>query len=224
MFVPHTPNSELKKNLTEMENGLGFVGKVRYCETMGPTVEDILVKKDPWSLHCKRDKCFPCRTKPGKCFKKNITYNVICLNCKEGGEKTLYIGETARTGYDRGVEHLDSLKRGDEGNGLAKHKNESGHDKYSMEIIRSHRTPLYRQSHEGCLIADTDNEINLLNSRGDWGQNLPPKLVIESECLSADRQESYVKKLAKSILNHHSRGGGNEEGGAPEGMGGRRGG
>ena len=61
IFVPHTPNSELEKNLTEMENILGFMGKARYIETMVQTVEDILVKKDPWSLHCKRDKCFLCK-------------------------------------------------------------------------------------------------------------------------------------------------------------------
>ena len=39
MFIPYTPMSKLKKSLQEMEENLKFLDKVRYVETIGPTIE-----------------------------------------------------------------------------------------------------------------------------------------------------------------------------------------
>ena len=66
-----------------------------------------------------------------------------------------------------------------------------------MRIVRAHPSPLYRQAHEGCLIANAPHEVELMNGRGDWGQNLPPKIVIESECI-AEQQRAI---LASSMMS-----------------------
>ena len=36
MFVPHTPGSHLKKELTKIEDTLNFKGRIRYSEELGP--------------------------------------------------------------------------------------------------------------------------------------------------------------------------------------------
>ena len=62
IFIPHTRDSALRKELNTMEEGLRFTGKVKYVEELGPTLESLLVKKDPWGKqHCGRDNCLPCR-------------------------------------------------------------------------------------------------------------------------------------------------------------------
>merc|ERR1711954_242115 len=46
-----------------------------------------------------------------------------------------------------------------------------------MEIVRSYRKPLERQTAEEYLIAK--QEGTTMNRKGEWGQNLPPKFTIE---------------------------------------------
>ena len=108
MFIPLTRNASLKKRLTAMEEGLNQPTKVRYVEDMGTTVGDTIVCKNPWSSQgCGRPNCLPCGTKKGRCMRQGIICTLECLECKEGGQKVQYIGESARTGWDRGRIHAD---------------------------------------------------------------------------------------------------------------------
>ena len=100
LFVPHTPRSELEDRR-------------------------ILCKKNPFTgLPCAWEKCLSCRDEKtaGKCRKRNITYMMTCDSCyrKEGKEEVTdtgvaedqetaaYVGETYRSSYERGKEHLAS--------------------------------------------------------------------------------------------------------------------
>ena len=52
LFIPFTPNSELKKQLTEVErtiHGHRKTGMVRIIERSGPKMAQILYNKQPWS-------------------------------------------------------------------------------------------------------------------------------------------------------------------------------
>ena len=51
MFIPTTPEGRLKRDLQEMEKGLGFRTTVKYVETVGTSVANSLVKRDPWEIH-----------------------------------------------------------------------------------------------------------------------------------------------------------------------------
>ena len=51
---------------------------------------------------------------------------------------------------------------------------------FRMSIVGVYRRPLQRQTKEGQLIEDFKGG-NLLNRRGEWGQNLPPKFEIVTE-------------------------------------------
>ena len=52
----------------------------------------------------------------GKC-----NYCIECMRCQESGTKAQYWGESARTGYKRGKEHVQALRKGDEESPLVKH-------------------------------------------------------------------------------------------------------
>ena len=47
-----------------------------------------------------------------------------------------------------------------------------------MKVISSQRTPLSRQVEEGHRISSFKGK-KILNRSGEWGENLPPKLVVE---------------------------------------------
>ena len=109
MNIPHTPGGRLKSMLSKMEDGLNFISKVRYTEDLGSTMEDLLAV-DPWkSMKCEREECFPCQTQPGKCWNQSVTYQIDCLNCQTVGKSVRYYGESARTGFDRGLEHIKAI-------------------------------------------------------------------------------------------------------------------
>ena len=125
MFVPHTPGGELRRRLTQMEQGLGLTSKVKYVEELGESLQDILVNKDPWGKEgCARGDCLPCRSQRGRCGRQGAIYNLTCSICKEEGIKSIYIGETARTCYDHGLDHLRSLRRGDKDHPMVSHYRE----------------------------------------------------------------------------------------------------
>ena len=114
LFIPFTPNSELKKQLTDVEktiNGHRKTGMVRMIERSGPTMAQILYNKQPWSKElCGRPNCLPCLTKPGSCRRSGVTYRVTCLTCKTSEVKSTYIGESHRSLFDRSSEHEAALR------------------------------------------------------------------------------------------------------------------
>ena len=83
MYVPHTPDSQMKKNLQDMEKNLGYRTRFRYEEELGQSVASVLVTKDPTPIECGREDCFSCRWKPGKCHRQGVIYHMICLECAE---------------------------------------------------------------------------------------------------------------------------------------------
>ena len=130
-------------------------------------------------MDCKRKNCFVCSTKvlTGKdlnkdCTKKNIIYEIHCLTCEEkeneridaldnldDEEKTKlkrdvrkvkYVGESSRSGYDRGYEHLDKLATLNSNSHMLKHMVEEHYMedfqkvKWGMFITRFMRTAFER--------------------------------------------------------------------------------
>ena len=52
---------------------------------------------------------------------QGVNYRVECNTCKSEGVKTHYHGESSRTAFDRGEEHLQALRRRDVEHPLWKH-------------------------------------------------------------------------------------------------------
>ena len=126
----------------------------------------------------------PCMTKEGRCTREGVIYVMTCMKCKEDDRKVHYIGESARCGYDRGAEHWKALQRGDPESPLVEH-NQKEHPNdpstFSMEIVSYITRNMTRQATESVKIQLMSSTCDLLNRRGEWGQNLPPKLTIDGE-------------------------------------------
>ena len=99
------------------------------------------------------------------------------------GENTLDIGETARSNFDKGKEHWVAIQKMNKESPLVEHQmnNHPRSDtKFGMKIEGFYRGPLQCQTREGQLISEYCKGP-LMNRRGEWGQNLPPKLSLEDE-------------------------------------------
>ena len=64
-----------------------------------------------------------CRNGDGKqnCREKNVVYEIACLKCAETNKNSKYVGQTSRSAYERGSEHLKGLLDKNENNPLYKH-------------------------------------------------------------------------------------------------------
>ena len=66
-----------------------------------------------------------------------------------------------------------------------------------MKVEGFYRRPLYRQTREGQLIADFTGGT-LLNRRGEWGQNLPPKLeIVDNDKVTSSKELKSMPKAPK---------------------------
>ena len=185
MFVPLTKGGQLRKRLTNLEEGLRQPSKVKFVEEMGQAIGDLVVRKDPWGAGgCGRPTCFPCQSTPGKCMRQGaVVYTLECATCKTKETRTAYIGETARTPYDQGLNHSEAIRRGDGDHPMVAHFREDhpGEEtSCSMKVLYFEEKNLSRQAREGQLIAEFSGD-KILNGRGDWGQNLPPRLEVEGK-------------------------------------------
>ena len=84
---------------------------------------------------------------------------------------------------DRGEEHLKALRDWSIESTLWKHHQDThGADEdpnFEMKAVSYTPSPLVRQCMEARMIHDSQK--NLMNRRGEWGQNLPPRLTIEDD-------------------------------------------
>ena len=182
IFVPCTPNAQLKRRYTEVIRKTNFMIKV--VEKSGTKLKDILHKKDPFRRNtCGREDCFVC-TSGGKgsliCDRENITYRITCN--EKCGEKDIYKGESSYCAYTRGLEHLAKFAHRDKDSILHKHCeiHHGGRQvEFTMDIIGTfHRDSMKRQIREGIEIEMT-NPKRLMNTRAEWNPSLIPQCSIQ---------------------------------------------
>ena len=211
MFVPHTPDSALAKMLQEEDDNFRRgtkIKRIKMVERGGTTIKDMLSCSNPWAKEgCDREDCFPCLNEKGKggnCQQESVCYTITCLECEMGGIKAEYQGETSRTAYLRGSEHLQGLENEDEKNALWKHccqEHQGRHVKFKMKVLRSHKTPLTRQIQESVEIECSLAKI-IMNSKGEWNGSRIPRIKIEvGEKLQEEDDDKYTKKSDKK--NEH---------------------
>ena len=86
----------------------------------------------------------------------NANNGLVCETCEDKGLHRTYEGETARSARTRGAEHKRDYKKGKIGSAMNKH-NQNEHNceeiKYRMEITKSFKDPLTRQSNEAVRIS-----------------------------------------------------------------------
>ena len=101
------------------------------------------------------------------CNKEGVVYRGECLLCKAKGKSSIYIGESGRSAYFRGKQHLKAISKPEDHettNAFAKHlmehhAGENNPKPFQMSIIDTYRRPLQRQIREGIEIYRCNSEI-----------------------------------------------------------------
>ena len=133
-----------------------------------------LAKAEPLKTPgCRRDDCFPCRTsKPGKCEKNGVGYQIQCETCKRAGKISLYDGETGCNCYTRGKQHQSALRLKDEENALWKHclvEHNGMEAEFSMKQTNVFNSCLARQVNEAVRIEMSTADC-VMNSKAEFHQ------------------------------------------------------
>ena len=119
LFVDQTKGGILAKRLQEAEHRLaGMTGyRVRVTESCGSKLCRVLPNTNPWQGEdCTRLNCFTCGQGGDKlenCKQRNVLYESFCTECnpedlKDGNgwrADGVYVGETARSIFERALEH-----------------------------------------------------------------------------------------------------------------------
>ena len=123
-LCPHYKRGILRRRLTELESTAPFKSKFKYVESAGKSLIAALGNLDPWATPCGRERCFTCRSEPAKCMTQGIVYEIDCKICQRAGLEVKYYGETARTSFNRGIEHLNALDKHNKESPLVEHQEE----------------------------------------------------------------------------------------------------
>ena len=217
MFVPYTHNSELAKSLKELEFSLeGIV-----VEKAG----NMLQTSNPWKgKMCDRLDCLLCETKrqTGKhlkqdCNKRNLVYEPKCYACEERemrkiGEEVKdekererrkkemqvykYIGETARSVYERSSEHVAYMKQLKPSSHLLKHivdvheKEQITDVKFGIKVLSYTQSRFERQILESVIIQQ-ERLHHLLNSKAEYNRSAVPRLTTKI----GEKQYKKMRKI-----------------------------
>ena len=186
--------------------------RMKVVEEAGDKLVDMLRSTNPWKgEHCGRADCWLCwtkeltgRDKTQDCTKRSVVYETWCDTCLKNDIKKIedetedddvrkarieevprykYVGETARSGYERGVEHQNDLEKLQEDSHLLKHiaskhrGEELENIKFGMRIIKHARTALERQVTESVKIQEEQKKHFLLNSKSEYNRCSLPRLT-----------------------------------------------
>ena len=98
--------------------------------------------------------------------------------------------------YERGIEHQDDYRKEKEESHMISHAMESHSEeerpKFSLKVLKSHKSPLYRQVHEAILIAKY--QPIALNSKMEYNRCLLPRLGVLMGEKRMDEEKGQEKK------------------------------
>ena len=192
-----------------LENIIGH--RLKVVEKAGNKLQDLLTSSNPWKgKMCDRPDCMLCdtKTRTGKflkqeCSKRNLVYETKCYTCEERElrkieenvkdekekEKRIkeirvykYIGETARSVYERSSEHLSDMTQLKPCSHLLKHivdvheEEEIKNIKFNIKVLSYCQSSFERQILESVLIQQ-ERHHHLLNSKAEFNRSAVPRLT-----------------------------------------------
>ena len=193
IYIPPTPNSELKKVLQAKEKEMRVGGREKFpiqiIETAVRTLERELVKVDSFGGNMCNDKHWiPNKNKENKisCRKNNIGYQIPCKICQRDGKAACYFGETGCNMHKRMKEHLimfrSKNKETREASAFYKHiESEHGGVKQgecfetyflAVNIVKVYTKVHNRNIEDGTFMINHAGEV--INSKTEWNQ---PRII-----------------------------------------------
>ena len=210
MFVEQTAGGELAKRLQEAEDRLaGMTGyRVRMTETSGSKLCHLLPNTNPWSgRHCERSQCYTCNQGGERledCKRRNLLYESSCSKCQGEDDKqkrkgrgltgkAVYVGETARSIFERSKEHWQDAQAGSSDSHMVKHwlsdhAEEETRPDFKFKVVATFKDALTRQIAESVRI--DRRGAGVLNSRTEYSRCRLPRLTI-------DRSEWELAEMAR---------------------------
>jgi len=201
LFLPSTPNSELRNKIQETINKTDT--KIKVIEKSGTKIIKELQKNDPFKEKpcSKKDNCFVCRgPNPGNCRDTGVTYKINC----SGECKYEYTGQTGQNAFTRGKKHESEYKAMNEESALWKHcvnvhNNEP--QRFKMTVVDKCRNDATkRQILESVRINKLPNE-HIMNSRSEWNSTKIPRISVSTapKYRFDVREDSTKKKREKPL-------------------------
>ena len=195
IMIPATPHSKLKRKIEERLKAMKTKQKIKIVEKPGQKFIEIIKKnaKKPTRTKCQDPECLMGNTdKGGNCRQNEIVYKIICKECQD-----TYIGETARNGHSRGIEHSkDSTSNNNEEKDrsvLLRHMQEKHEGKivqFEMKTLASYQhDPLSRQCAEAVYITNIAPE-KCINNKKEFHQ--PGDVEIRYE-----KNDNKLKKIVQ---------------------------
>ena len=225
LFVPRTKGGELasriRKAETELENVTGY--RVKIVERSGTMIKRMVVKSNPWAGGpCGAPECLVCKHENGggDCKKRSVTYRTRCKTCFESGVKRgeklekVYIGESSRTGRERGAEHANDYLKAAPDSHMWKHwqtdhQEETEKPVFSMKILRRHKSAFVRQINEAVLI--DMHSSNVLNSKSEYNRCQIPRLNVKMGERDSDNGEKPAQTMSDTEIDQILTGTGEEK-------------
>lgn len=176
IFVPATPNSELRKMLEEDVQSSGI--KIKIVETAGTNMKRMLQRSDPFkSRNCLKEECIVCQSGgKGRCRASNVTYRIECQECHG-----VYVGETSRNTFTRGKEHLKDMESRSDKSVLWRHARDSHQGTvpvYRCDVTEHFRNDaLLRQVSEAVKI---NKEQHIINTKNEWNFINIPRAKVDN--------------------------------------------
>ena len=118
-----------------------------------------------------------------KCTTEGIAYVMECWTCRLAGKSYRYIGETSRSGHQRGTEHWKEIVAGKKTHPMVEHfsdHHEGQQQEVLYRIVAQFQKALERQVWESVEIDSTISTLglnNCLNSKTEWGMSKDPALI-----------------------------------------------
>ena len=128
MFCPPTPKSELAnkfRDIVEKERKNGGIS-IKVVEKAGRKIRELLPGLKG-KKNCGREDCIIHTSGGnGNCNKEGVVYKAQCMSCEADGKSSIYIGESSKSVYVRGRQHLAATRDPDRNasNAFAKHLRE----------------------------------------------------------------------------------------------------
>ena len=235
----------LRKEEETLEGLTGY--RVKVVEQVGDKLLSRLHTSNPWrGEHCGRTDCWPCETKTWteqdtrkECSKRSLVYETWCQTCYEmekevieqevddeeerkkqieGIRKHKYVGETARSAYERGWEHQEGLRKLEEDSHLLKHVAQYHQGvpmkdiKFGMKIRKYARSALERQVLESVLIQEERRSHLLMNSKSEYNRCSLPRLTTkignkeyDKERLKDQEEERKMDMLVRGEIGRRKK-------------------
>ena len=188
---------------------------IRIAEMTGMPLSRLLPSTNPWGpSDCGREDCPVCSQedeKPQSCKTRNILYESSCricqvdgqqsgrMNNKVGDNRGVYVGESSRSMYEHGKEHVKDGKDRPEDSHQWKqwaleHPDLDGDPQFRFKIVATFSDPLTRQLAEAVRIEKRGPEI--LNSKSEFSRCRVPRLRLELDGWKKQKEKEDNEKEA----------------------------